>query len=143
MPLSKVKAEEESPTEPFDQISGTETILLAEDEADIREPLKDVLERFGYKVIDAVDGEDAINKFIDNKDKIEFLIFNVMMPKKTGKEAYLEIRKIKPDIKALFMSGYPADVVHKEGILEEGLNFISKPVSPKALLRKVREVLDA
>lgn len=143
LPLSKVKAEEESPTEPLDQISGTETILLAEDEADIREPLKDVLERFGYKVIDAVDGEDAINKFIDNKDKIEFLIFNVMMPKKTGKEAYLEIRKIKPDIKALFMSGYPADVVHKEGILEEGLNFISKPVSPKALLRKVREVLDA
>lgn len=66
-----------------------------------------------------------------------------MMPKKTGKKAYLEIRKIKPDIKALFMSGYPADVVHKEGILEEGLNFISKPVSPKALLRKVREVLDA
>jgi DNA-binding response OmpR family regulator len=64
------------------------------------------------------------------------------MPKKNGKEVYEEIRKTRPEIKALFMSGYTANVIHKEGILEEGLKFVLKPISPTKLLRKVREVLD-
>ncbi|NCO67016.1 MAG: hypothetical protein COY75_00890 [Nitrospirae bacterium CG_4_10_14_0_8_um_filter_41_23] len=64
------------------------------------------------------------------------------MPKKNGKEAYNEIKKTKPNIKALFTSGYTADIIQKKGLLEEGLNFIPKPISPRELLRKVREVLD-
>jgi len=59
-----------------------------------------------------------------------------------GKEAYDEIRKIRPDIKVIFGSGYTSDIIDKKGILEEGLNFITKPISPRELLRKVREVLD-
>ena len=66
----------------------------------------------------------------------------VMMPRKNGKEVYEEIIKIKPDLKALFISGYAADIIHRQGIIDEGINFISKPVLPEALLRIVREVLD-
>ena len=64
------------------------------------------------------------------------------MPRKNGKDAYEEIRTLRPDIKVLFISGYSADMISKEGILEKGSSFISKPVSPSELLQKVREVLD-
>ncbi len=121
---------------------GTETILTAEDDAEVRRLTKEVLENFGYKIIEAVNGADAINKFIENKDRIQLLLFDLIMPKKNGKEAYEEIRKVMPDIKVLFTSGYTADIIHEKGILEEGINFIPKPVSPDDLLRKIREVLD-
>jgi response regulator RpfG family c-di-GMP phosphodiesterase len=64
------------------------------------------------------------------------------MPRKNGKEAYEEIKKISPDIRALFFGGYTTDIVHKKGILETGIAFIQKPVSPKDLLIKVREGID-
>jgi DNA-binding response OmpR family regulator len=65
------------------------------------------------------------------------------MPKKNGKEVYEEIRTIKPGVKVLFVSGYTADIIHHKGIADEGMQFVSKPVSPDHLLRKVREVLDS
>jgi DNA-binding response OmpR family regulator len=65
-----------------------------------------------------------------------------MMPKKSGKAVYDEARERKPGIKALFMSGYTANMIHKKGILEAGIEFITKPFSPNAFLRKVRAVLD-
>jgi DNA-binding response OmpR family regulator len=64
------------------------------------------------------------------------------MPGKNGKETFAEIRSMKPDMKAIFMSGYTANIIHKKGILDAGTEFISKPFSPSAFLRKVREVLD-
>ena len=64
------------------------------------------------------------------------------MPKKNGKEVYDEIKKVKPDIKVVFVSGYSADIIHKKGIMEEGMEFISKPISPGDFLAKVRDVLD-
>lgn len=121
---------------------GTETILLAEDEMRVRNLTKNLLEGYGYKVIEAVDGENAIEKFNKNKDRIQFLITDVVMPKRNGKEVYNEIKKARPDMKALFVSGYNEEVIHKKGILEEGLNFISKPFAPTEFLRKVRDVLD-
>jgi|GEM_PF-1512355 len=121
---------------------GTETLLLAEDDADVRKFTVYVLEEAGYTVIEAKDGEEAINKFMENKDKVQLLLLDVIMPKKNGKEVYDEIVKAKPEIKALFMSGYTANIIHKKGILEEGLDFVLKPVSPTKLLRVVREVLD-
>jgi len=69
------------------------------------------------------------------------VLLDVIMPKKNGKEVYYEIKKISPDIKALFMSGYTADVMHKQGIIEKGFKFILKPFSPIKLLEKIREVL--
>ena len=76
-------------------------------------------------------------------EKIHCLLFDVIMPKKNGKEAYEEIKKIKPNIKALFMSGYEHSVIHETGIFDGGgIDIISKPVSPQFLLQKVRDLLD-
>ncbi len=121
---------------------GTETVLVAEDDASVRGLIKDMLGRYGYNVITAEDGEDAVKKFSENRGMVQLLLFDVIMPRKNGKEAYTEIKKIKSDIKVIFISGYTADIIHKKGILEEGLNFILKPISKNNLLRKVREVLD-
>jgi CheY-like chemotaxis protein len=121
---------------------GSETVLIAEDNSNVRTLTKGVLEKFGYTVVEAVDGEDAIRVFKENREKINLLLLDVIMPKKNGKEVYEEIRKERPDIKSLFISGYTANIIHKKGLLEESLEFIPKPVSPNKLLRKVREVLD-
>jgi PAS domain S-box-containing protein len=121
---------------------GTETILIAEDDKVVRNFTKDILKGHGYKIIEAVDGEDAVNKFIENKDTVQMLVLDVIMPKKDGREVFNDIKKIQPDIKAIFMSGYTADVIHTRGIIEEGLNFIPKPLSPAELLRKIRDALD-
>ncbi len=121
---------------------GTETVLLAEDEADVRGVTKKALEELGYDVIEAEDGEAAIARFMENRDRIRLLVFDVVMPKKDGKEAYDEIRKVKPDVKALFTSGYAPSVLEKKGIFSEKLHFVPKPLSPQELLVKVRETLD-
>ncbi|HAK59110.1 MAG TPA: hybrid sensor histidine kinase/response regulator, partial [Nitrospiraceae bacterium] len=98
---------------------------------------------FGYSVISAEDGEDAIAKFTENRDKIQLVILDMIMPKKSGKEAYEEIKRAGPGIKALFSSGYTADIISQQEILEQGVEFIQKPASPKDLLKKVRSVLDS
>lgn len=122
-------------------LRGSETVLLAEDDATVRNLMKTVLEDFGYRVIEAVDGDDAVRLFSENGDRIDLVVLDVVMPKMNGKDSYLRIRETRPDIKVLFTSGYTADIMHKKGILEEGLNFISKPVSPQDFLQKVRDVL--
>jgi PAS domain S-box-containing protein len=121
---------------------GTETVLIAEDDATVRALVKEVLLQSGYNVIEAADGEDAIGRFAGHRDSIRLLILDVIMPKKNGREVYEEIRKDRPDIKVIFTSGYTADIINKKGVPEENLNFISKPVSPAELLRKVREAID-
>lgn len=121
---------------------GTESILVAEDDDIIRALTSSILREFGYTVMLAKDGNDAINVFRENQDRISLLLLDVIMPRKNGKDAYEEIRMMRPGIKVLFISGYSADMISQEGILEKGLSFISKPVSPSELLRKVREVLD-
>ncbi|MDO8446358.1 MAG: ATP-binding protein [Deltaproteobacteria bacterium] len=123
-------------------LGGEEIILYAEDELFLREVTKEVFEEFGYKVIVAVDGEDAIDKFMKHRDDIDLLLLDAIMPKKNGKEVYMEIRKVRPDIKAIFLSGYSTDVIQNKGIHEEGLTLISKPISPTILVKKIREVLD-
>lgn len=141
LPLTTSEVEEKKSTELSTPIGGTETILLAEDDIDVRELTRAVLEEFGYTVIAAVNGEDAINKFMENKDEIHILLLDMVMPKKGGKEVYEEIKKIRPDIQVLFASGYPSDIMHKKDICEQGLDFILKPVPPQELLRKLREIL--
>jgi CheY-like chemotaxis protein len=121
---------------------GTETILLAEDDEALKKLTGTVLKTYGYRMIVAEDGEDAVRKFLEHKDQVQLVILDMIMPKKSGKEAYDEIRKINPAIKTLFVSGYTADKIQKEGVIEEGIELMLKPVSPRDLLRKVRAVLD-
>lgn len=115
------------------------TILVVEDDNLVRQILTDVLSSSGYRVIEAVDGEDGIAKFLEHRDEVHLLISDIMMPKKSGIETYREIRKIRDDIKVIFISGY-SSAATKE-ILAEGLTYMAKPVSPRALLAKIREVL--
>jgi len=126
-----------------DPRGGPEAILVSEDDEAVRSLTSHVLQEAGYTVIEAVDGDDAINKFMENRDRIKLAILDVVMPKKSGKEVSDVIRKTKSDIRVLLTSGYTADIISTKGISEEGLDFISKPITPNNLLRKVREVLDA
>ncbi|MBU6391080.1 MAG: PAS domain S-box protein [Planctomycetes bacterium] len=142
LPLVEPIDKTETPEDLTTPEGGTETILIAEDETEVRKLTKMVLSGFGYKIIEAVDGEDAIHKFMENKDKIQLLVFDVVMPHKNGKEAYDAIKERKPDMKAIFMSGYGEDVIYKKDLLCEGLNFIAKPILPMELLKKVRAALD-
>ncbi|VAW41496.1 multi-sensor hybrid histidine kinase, partial [hydrothermal vent metagenome] len=123
-------------------LKGTETILLAEDNPEARKLLTLVLKQSGYRVIAAVDGEDAVRKFSDYGDDIDLLLFDVVMPGKSGKDACNSILQIRPTVKVLFMSGYTADIIIDKGIVQDNFNFISKPVSPRELRLKVRKVLD-
>ncbi|MBI5846740.1 MAG: PAS domain S-box protein [Nitrospirae bacterium] len=121
---------------------GSETILIAEDDPALRKLEKTVLTQFGYTVIEAVDGEDAVLKFVENRDSIRLLILDVIMPRKNGKEVYDDIGILSPGMKVLFMSGYASDIIGPKGLPVEGLNFINKPISPRDLLEKVRWLLD-
>jgi two-component system, NtrC family, sensor kinase len=122
---------------------GNETILFVEDNATVRESIKVILEEAGYNVIEAADGEDALAEFNRHRDKIMLLLSDVIMPKMNGKEVYDAIRGIRQDIKALFISGYTADIITSKGLLDEGLHLMYKPPDPDALKRKIREILDS
>ncbi len=121
---------------------GTETILLAEDNDLVRDMATTVLKEFGYTVIEAVDGEDAVRKFKEHADSIQLLLFDMIMPIMNGKDACDEIRKMKPGIKVIFASGYAPDVIRKKISDEVGFQIITKPMSTDDLLLKVRSVLD-
>jgi two-component system, cell cycle sensor histidine kinase and response regulator CckA len=142
LPEMKGDAETVEPVEMTDPPGGSETILLAEDDPTVRNLTRSVLEEFGYRVIEAEDGADAVEKFQSNLENIRLLILDVMMPRKNGKETYNEINEIQPGIKVLFMSGYTDDILSSTGILEDNLNFISKPFTVNTLLQKTREVLE-
>ncbi|MGD0282073.1 MAG: ATP-binding protein [Dissulfurispiraceae bacterium] len=119
-----------------------ETILLAEDDARVRKVVKACLQEHGYNTIEAENGDAAVRMFIENKDKISMVLLDVIMPIINGRDAYQEIKKFKPDVKTIFMSGYTQDIIAKKGMLEEDAHFISKPIVPDTLLRMIREVLD-
>jgi two-component system cell cycle sensor histidine kinase/response regulator CckA len=143
LPLSRVAAEQATPVKNSVPKGGAETLLIAEDDTSVRNLMKSMLQGFGYTVIEASDGEEAIQKYRGNKDPIQLLILDVIMPRKNGRETYDEIRKTNPAVKALFTSGYTAEIIHKKGILENGEKFLAKPVSPNELLSKIKELMDS
>lgn len=121
---------------------GSETILVAEDDEALRKFVGSVLDEFGYTVILAEDGDDAIEKFKIVREPIRLLILDMMMPGKNGREAYEAIKALQPDIRVLFASGYTADILQQKDILDPQVDFVIKPFSPIDLLTKVREILD-
>jgi len=121
---------------------GTEMILLAEDETSVRELHRMILEQAGYRVLAAVDGEDALNKFLNHAAEVDIVATDVIMPKIDGKGLYEETRKIRPDMKVLFMSNYTKDIIVERGILEDECSYLTKPVKSFELLKQVRNELD-
>lgn len=122
---------------------GTETVLLAEDDVSVRDLMKTVLGEAGYRVLEAANGLDAVKLFEEHREVVNLVILDVIMPGMNGKAVYDEVRKIRPQVKVLFCSGYASDIIHKKGVLDDGIDFISKPVPPQAFLKAVRRVLDA
>lgn len=127
--------------ETFTGKGNQEVVLVAEDDKAVRKLSKHVLERNGYEVIEAVDGIEAVRRFNENADKIKLVLLDVVMPKKNGQVAYEEMKLRRPDLKALFISGYTREIINIKGVLDEGINFVAKPVNPDDLLAKVQEVL--
>jgi len=143
LPLSEEAAHQDKGKEADASVKhGNETVLVAEDDDPLRKLATLVLESFGYTVIAAVDGEDAIAKFMENRERISIAILDMIMPKKNGKEVGEVIRKVSPEVKLLFASGYTTDIIKGQELAEAGLGFIQKPFTPKDLLQTVRESLD-
>jgi len=143
LPIVKATIEQTRISKMTDARGGSETILVAEDDEAVRVITVKLLTEAGYRVVEASNGEEAVRKYKEQKEAIQLLVLDVIMPRKNGKEAYDEICVIQPDIKTIFMSGYAGDVFERKHIIGERFNIIMKPVSPLSLLHKVREVLDA
>jgi CheY-like chemotaxis protein len=142
LPLCDSAALDKKPEGTLSVKGGNETILVAEDNAALRELTRIVLEAFGYTVITAVDGEEAVAKFLENRERINLVLIDMIMPKKSGKEVSEAISRICPKIKMLFASGYAMEIFTNKVLLDDGFDFIQKPYPSKSLLAKVREVLD-
>ena len=143
LPITKAMIEQKRTLKTADTWDGSETILLAEDDEAVRHLTVKLLTEAGYRVVEASNGEEAVRKYKEQKDAIQLLLLDVIMPRKNGKEVYDEISGIRPDIKTIFMSGHAGDVFERKHINGKRFNIIMKPVSPLSLLHKVREVLDA
>jgi CheY-like chemotaxis protein len=122
---------------------GSETILVVDDEEMIRQLGADILEDIGYKILFASQGEEAIEIYQSSGEKIDLVILDVVMPGIGGKETFLALKELNPDIKVLLSSGYSTDGGVGE-ILKEGVGgFIQKPYRDEELIKKVREILDS
>lgn len=142
LPFTPTRPVATRPREEFCPTTGTETILIVEDEEIVNTFLQRVLLRAGYKVISAADGEQALDRFREHAAVISLVISDVVMPKKNGSEIYEDIRDMREDVKFIFMSGYTADVILRKGLFDNGALFITKPFSKNDILRKIRETLD-
>jgi len=122
---------------------GSETILLVEDEANLRYLARQYLEKQGYKVIEAADGAVAMQIAVAHDGIIHLLLTDVIMPGMNGRELAQRISEIRPNVKVLYMSGYTENVIGHGGMLEPGVRLLQKPFNLRDLKSKVREVLDA
>jgi CheY-like chemotaxis protein len=124
--------------------SGCELVLVVEDEGAVRNMLRDSLKSFGYEVLEAGNGGDAIDLCMQRGlEAVRLLVTDVVMPRMSGKELADRLTAIYPEMKVLFISGYTNDAIVHHGVLDRGINFMEKPFSPQALGAKVREILDS
>jgi CheY-like chemotaxis protein len=123
-------------------VGGSETVLLVEDEEPVRSVTTLLLEALGYRVLQAENGQDALRLFEANREKIDLLMADVVMPDLSGREVAEALQAMDPHLKVLFQSGYTDDTVVRRGILRAEVAFLKKPFSLDDLARKVREALD-
>ena len=121
---------------------GTEVIVLAEDSPAVRTTARQILEKAGYTVLEAPNGRTAIEIARKRSTKIHLLLTDVVMPEMSGRKLSEEFSSVRKDAKVLFMSGYTDDAIVRHGVMSAGVDYLQKPFSGDALLRKVREVLD-
>jgi CheY-like chemotaxis protein len=132
-----------APAESVATEPGTETILLVEDETNLRYLARQFLEKQGYRVIEAADGAVAMQIAVAHEGVIHLLLTDVIMPGMNGRELAQRISEIRPNVKVLYMSGYTENVIGRNGTLDAGIRLLQKPFTLRDLKSKVREVLDS
>jgi CheY-like chemotaxis protein len=123
-------------------LGGSETVLLVEDESAVRNLARRALQRYGYKVLEAPDGETALTLAREARDPIALLLTDVVMPGMSGHDLAQRLTKERRVLRVLYTSGYPDTVGLTEEVEEASVAYLSKPYTPEDLARKVREVLD-
>ena len=136
-----VQTAEREPLAPED-LHGSETVLLAEDSESLREMAQEYLESIGYTVLAAVSGEKALQWAKDFQGPIHLLLTDVVMPEMSGPELANQMAALRPGVKIIFTSGYTVDAISRQGIFDPNVAFIQKPYRPKALAKKIRQVLN-
>ncbi len=127
----------------FELTRGSETILLVEDEPNVRELAAEMLNRQGYRVLTAADGAEALKVADELAGPLDLLVTDVIMPRLNGPELAGRLKESRPDLKILYVSGYADEMIARFGILEHGVSLLPKPFSAMLLARKVRQVLEA
>jgi len=122
---------------------GDETILLVEDEEDLREVVRESLQVFGFTLLEARHGGEAVLIAERHPGPIHLLVTDVIMPTMNGAELARRLAPLRPEMDVLYVSGYTDEAIVHHGVLEPGTAFLQKPFSPEQIVRKVREVLDA
>ena len=122
--------------------AGSETVMVVEDEAGVRNSARRILGACGYNVLTAENGVDALEKCDAHEGEVDLVLTDVVMPKMSGAAFAVELARLRPQTRILFMSGYSGDAIVHKGILDPGTQFIGKPFSAVDLTRKVREMLD-
>lgn len=116
---------------------------MVEDEDLVSDLTKRILERFGYTVLTAANGKEALNLYAKERDRVSLVILDLIMPEMGGKECLEELRRLDPNLKILVTSGYPLNGPTKETVKSEARGFVGKPYGMKEMLRAVRDVLDS
>ena len=124
-------------------MEGQETILLVEDDVGLRELISRALRQYGFTVLEAAQGGEALLLCEREKDPIHLMLTDVVMPQMSGSTLAERLKLLHPEIQVLFMSGYTEDAIVHHGVLNSNVNFIPKPFRMLALVQKVREVLDS
>ncbi len=130
-------------TTPAETNAGSGTILVVEDQQDVRKYASIVLKSYGYEVMEAQNGAQALAMAREHPGAIDLVLTDVVMPGMTGREVAERLRNVAPDIRVVYMSGYTDDVIARRGILDENVDYIAKPFSPEALAGKIRSALDS
>jgi two-component system cell cycle sensor histidine kinase/response regulator CckA len=123
-------------------LKGTETILVAEDEDGVRSLTREVLEKYGYRVLEAANGEEALSVSDQHAGPVDLLLSDVVMPRMGGPELAQALLQRRPAVKVLYMSGYTDHPMVRRGVVDAGVAFLQKPFTPTLLVSRIRELLE-
>lgn len=123
-------------------LRGSETILVAEDEEGVRSLTREVLEKYGYTVLEAANGEEALAVAARHQGPLDLLLSDVVMPRMGGPELAQALLQRRPALRVLYMSGYTEHPMVRRGVVDAGVAFLQKPFTPTSLVSRVREVLE-